>query len=121
MELEKFDLEKAKADNKWTPEPWQLDCIGCMSDGSIILSAIDAKHAVECVNALAGVENPKEYLETILNQREELAEQVDLLQKGLESCMKQRNELAEQVKELTTSLNWATDTIIDLRQKSKKL
>lgn len=71
----------------------------------------DAKRIVECVNALAGVENPKEYTETILNQREELAEQVDLLQKGMEFWMKQREELEDKVKKLTEALDQANGYI----------
>lgn len=94
----------------------------------------DYARARECVNALAGEKDPAQFvklkwdyekelfdiryllkaphemttLETVtamMNQREELAEQCDLLQKGLESCMKQREELAESVKRLSAIIH----------------
>lgn len=76
------------SDNKWTPEPWKEYSDRNIDDFALVrMDGYDYERARECVNALAGVGNPKEYLETILKQRDELAIELANVKSTLDNAM----------------------------------
>lgn len=113
-----------------TPEPWQQFAFGEIKDGTSdrdfarhigkFRSPVDAARAIECVNALAGIKDPAEFMEewkrtikTVYDRDIELNrkdKQTEELKKQVDQLSHRNSELIDQFNEASNAaVQWKND------------